>query len=232
MMDYEHQPANHLSFRLAKVVVVPRFFPSAALRRFGASTVKVITYEGFKEELYLADFRADPDVVRDLGMTSNSVVAVMRPPPEGALYHRASNSRFDDLLEQARLRDDVGVVLLPRMADQAARYRALPGVVVPNRAVDGCSLLASADLTIGAGGTMNRESALLGTPTYTVFAGRIAAADQELIRTGRMQDLRSSDAVPVFAKKHPRPASMELGRDQIVESVRRAVRQAVGTASP
>ena len=37
MMDYEHQPANHLSFRLARRVVVPATFPEDSLRRFGAS---------------------------------------------------------------------------------------------------------------------------------------------------------------------------------------------------
>jgi predicted glycosyltransferase len=31
MMDYDHQPANHLSFRLAQRVIVPRFFLRARL---------------------------------------------------------------------------------------------------------------------------------------------------------------------------------------------------------
>ena len=31
---------------------------------------------------------------------------------------------------------------------------------------------------------MTRESALLGTPTYTVFLGELAAEDAELIRLG------------------------------------------------
>ena len=35
-MDYEHQPANHLAFRLASRVIVPRAFPTEALRRYGA----------------------------------------------------------------------------------------------------------------------------------------------------------------------------------------------------
>src|SRR5215216_5683751 len=52
MMDYEHQPANHLSFRLAGRVIVPAAFPEAALRRCGARSRKVRRYEGFKEELY------------------------------------------------------------------------------------------------------------------------------------------------------------------------------------
>ena len=58
MMDYEHQPANHLSFRLAERVIVPEAFPEAALRRFGARPGKVVRYPGFKEELYLAAFAA------------------------------------------------------------------------------------------------------------------------------------------------------------------------------
>jgi Protein of unknown function (DUF354) len=32
------------------------------------------------------------------------------------------------------------------------------------RSIDACSLLALADLTVGAGGTMTGESAILGTP--------------------------------------------------------------------
>src|SRR5918999_5164261 len=35
LMDYEHQPANHLAFRLAHRVIVPSSFPEEALRRYG-----------------------------------------------------------------------------------------------------------------------------------------------------------------------------------------------------
>jgi predicted glycosyltransferase len=50
LMDYEHQPANHLAFRLATCVIVPRAFPDAALRRYGASVNKVRRYNGTKED--------------------------------------------------------------------------------------------------------------------------------------------------------------------------------------
>ena len=33
LMDYEHQPANHVAFRLASRVIVPRVFPATELRR-------------------------------------------------------------------------------------------------------------------------------------------------------------------------------------------------------
>lgn len=79
MMDYEFQPANHLSFRIANRVVVPMIFPRTALRRFGAHARKVIRYEGFKEELYLGTFQPTDDVLSELGLDRSLVIAVMRP---------------------------------------------------------------------------------------------------------------------------------------------------------
>jgi hypothetical protein len=202
MMDYEHQPANHVSFRLATRVFVPAVFPEAALRRFGAPERKVVRYEGFKEQMYLGEFRPDASVLEQLGLDRTRIIVVMRPPPDGALYHPMVNGRFDQVLDFAVQREDVEVVLLPRTRRQAERYRARPGRIhVPPEAVDGRSLLALADLTIGAGGTMNRESALLGTPTYTVFAGDLAAVDAQLMREGRLVDLRLPGGVPRFEKK-------------------------------
>jgi predicted glycosyltransferase len=200
MMDYEHQPANHLSFRVARRVIVPSVFPASALRRYGAKEQKVLRYNGFKEELYLNGVRRDHGVLEKLGVDREKVIVVLRPAPEGALYHRMANARFDQLLETVRRRTDTQAVLLPRSDDDAARYGALANVIVPSRPFDGLSLLAGADLTIGAGGTMTRESALLGTPTYTVFLGRPAAVDAELVRLGLLRDLRTGGA-PTFAKK-------------------------------
>ena len=68
MMDYEHQPANHLSFRLARRVIVPEVFPEASLRRFGARPGKVVRYDGFKEELYLAGVAPEPALLVSLGL--------------------------------------------------------------------------------------------------------------------------------------------------------------------
>jgi len=91
-------------------------------------------------------------------------------------------------------------VLLPRTAEQAARY-AQKGVEIPERPIDGRALLATVDFTIGAGGTMTRESALLGTPTYTVFLGKLAAVDAELIRLGRIVDLRDEGTLPAVERR-------------------------------
>jgi predicted glycosyltransferase len=169
-------------------------------------------YEGFKEELYLAGFSPDTTILDELGLDGERVIAVFRAPPDGALYHRDENNRFDELLDAARARPDVQTVLLPRTKEHERAFRALDGVVVPDGPVDGRSLLACADLAIGGGGTMSRESALLGTPTYTVFAGKLACVDAELIRSGLMQDLRDPGASPQFEKRAAPPARVPAQR--------------------
>lgn len=219
MMDYEHQPANHLSFRLARRVIVPEVFPEGSLRRLGAAPRKVVRYPGFKEELYLADFHPDPAVLNGLGLDGERVIAVLRPPPEGALYHRMANERFEQILRHACEQKDVQVVLLPRTAEQRSRYGERTGLRVPSGAIDGSSLLALADITIGAGGTMNRESAMLGTPTYTVFQGRLAAVDAELMRQNRLTDLRGSESMPRFEKKGPQTSASAPNAAAIMERI-------------
>jgi len=204
LMDYEYQPANHLSFRLASRVVVPRAFPRDRLRRFGARKRRVSMFDGFKEELYLDGVDdSDGGVDDSHGIEEHQptrparVRAVFRPPPEGALYHQAANALFDRVLNAVIARGDVDVIVLPRMAAQRQRYVHMEGVHVPDRAIDGLRVLRSADVFIGAGGTMSREAALLGVRAYTLFGGRLAAVDAELIRRGLLHDLRDKDAADI-----------------------------------
>src|SRR5712672_3952889 len=127
LMDYEHQPANHLAFRLASRVIVPRAFPSAELKRYGAATRKVKRYEGTKEDVYLADFASDPEFAEtllQLGIASDDVLVVARPPAREALYHRFENELFDELLSHLSSREEVKIILLPRSDVQRADYEA------------------------------------------------------------------------------------------------------------
>ena len=200
LMDYEHQPANHLAFRLASRVIVPRAFPAAELRRFGASMRKVKRYEGTKEDVYLADFAPDPafpGVLRKLGVTSEDVLIVVRPPAREALYHRFENELFDELLSDLNSRPNVKIILLPRSDTQRVDYeqRKFNKLIMPHVALDGANLVAAADLVVSAGGTMNREAAALGVPAVSIYAGKWAAIDEELMREGRLQRLSSREEI-------------------------------------
>jgi uncharacterized protein len=203
MFDYEYATLQHsLNCRLATRVLVPDAIPPARLRRFGVRPPRLVRYPGLKEEYYLAGFEADPEVPRGLGLDGGRIGVVLRPPADVALYHRFANPLFDDVLGRLGRRDDVVSVVLPRTPEQGARIRALhlPGVVVPEHAVDGGSLIAGADLVVSAGGTMNREAVVLGTAVYTTFAGRLGGVDERLVAEGSLRPLERADDL-VIARK-------------------------------
>jgi predicted glycosyltransferase len=229
-MDYEHQPANHLAFRLASRVVVPSAFPEDALRRFGAGREKVRRYEGIKEDVYLADFEPDPRFASLLferfGVdTTRDTLVVVRPPAGEALYHRFENELFDELLKRLLSRGGVKVLLLARTDAQReeleSRFRA-DNLVAPREALDGANLIAAADLVVSAGGTMNREAAALGVPAATVYAGRWAALDEQLVREGRLKRIASRedlDALRVSRKGETTARRATAVRAQVADLI-------------
>ena len=219
LMDYEHQPANHLAFRFASRIIVPASFPARRLRACGARVGKVRRYHGTKEDVYLADFQPDPSFAAqlcELGVKPDNVLVLMRPPAHDALYHRFQNTLFDEALEMLAAKVNAQVILLPRNEAQRAAY-ANKGVIIPARPLDGANLIAASDLVISAGGTINREAAALGVPAASVYAGKWAAVDEGLVNEGRLRRITNVSALVVEKK---RAASPKASREVIDEVVR------------
>lgn len=203
IMDYEGQAANHYAFRLAHKVIVPEFFPDKALKRFGAKTRNVIKYNGFKEQLYLSDFVPDPTFLSELAESCQTesvsdlekkVIVTVRTPATMAVYHQFENPVFDKLLHQLNSRSDSFSVILPRTNEQGIKIKEnFPNLFIPDRALDGRNLAYFSDLVISAGGTMNREAAILGTPAYSLFLGAFPEVDKKLISMERMYHISNEN---------------------------------------
>ena len=196
-MDFEHQPANHVAFRLATRILVPEMIEVDAIRRQGATPGKVVRYPGLKEELYIGDFEPDREILAKVSAEPRPrIVAVARTPPTRALYHSSSNPLFEAALGTVCSQPGVLCVVLARHPEQIAAIEALglPNCVLPRAAIDSRSLVYAADLMIGAGGTMTREAAVMGIPTWTLFAGKTPAVDEWLERRGMLSRLTARRA--------------------------------------
>lgn len=196
MMDYEHQPANHLAFRLANLVVTPTAVGYELLRRYGVRRSSLVHYEGYKEEIILSGFQPDPGFRASVGLDADDMVAVVRPAAEGALYHRHRNTLTGEVITRLA-GSGLHVLLSPRTAEQARLYEQRDDVTVLANPVSGADLLYWADLVVGAGGTMTREAAVLGTPTWSMFQGKPAAVDAALVREGKLRLLSAASDLPL-----------------------------------
>jgi hypothetical protein len=219
--DFEGASGMHrVNFRLADKVMFPSVIPFASLSALGLDERRYRSYPGLKEQVTLADFEPDPGVVHELGLDPERPICVLRPPATMSLYHRGlENTLFDEVLEHLRT-SGAQVVLLPRTPEQAAAWRGLTGVAIPARPVDGPSLVYAADLVISAGGTMNREAALLGVPTWTTFAGELGAVDRLLVAQGRLRVLERVADVEV-RKRLRTPIALDGLADAVTEEILR-----------
>ena len=220
--DFEGATTMHrINFRLADKVMVPAVIPFSALAALGLDERRYRPYAGIKEQVTLADFDPDVTVLEQLGLDAAAPIAVLRPPATMSLYHRGiENPLFDEVLDYLRGRD-VQIVLLPRTPDQAREFAGVTGVVVPGKPVDGPSLVYAADLVVSAGGTMNREAALLGTPTWTTFAGELGAVDRMLIDNGSMAILERPEQLEIRKRTPGRPDHEALADAVTAEILRR-----------
>lgn len=226
-MDFEHQPVNHLAFRLAHAILLPEALRGTGVEGQGASVKKTRFYPGLKEEIYLADFQPDASVLERIGLrrSADEPLVVLRTPPSRAVYHRFDNPLFGDLLDAVGRDPRARCVVLTRHPEQREAIEALrlPNMVVPASAVDSRSLMWAADLMIGAGGTMTREAALLGTPTVSVFAGEEPAVDAWLRERGSLRRLADASELGPIECRGDAPPSLEQLRARSEQLVRHFV---------
>jgi uncharacterized protein len=233
-MDFEHQPANHLAFRLADAILVPEAMPREVIRRQGAAQKKIRCYDGLKEEVYLGDFQPDARVLEKLGIDdrNGSVLVVARTPPSRATYHRFDNPLFLEALKAFGSQRDVRLVVLVRHPEQRGPIAelGLPNCTIPEMAIDSRSLMYSADLVLGAGGTMTREAALLGVPTVSLFAGPPPGVDQWLIEKGALRRVTEIGQLEPAVPRPREPRSIEELRERAREVMKSFVRAVVSRA--
>ncbi len=197
MFDYEWTEMSIFT-RLATQLVCPRAISDERLEDAGIPTAKTVRYDGFKEELYLPEFAPDTEFRSELGVGADRRLVTIRPPGLIGNYHDSQSEAIcRELIGRAAADGANAVVILPKtrlereLVDAAMPPNPAATVIIPERALPGLQLLYHSDLAISGGGTMNRESALLGTPTYSMFTGRRAAIDEELARRGLLTFLSS-----------------------------------------
>ena len=89
-------------------------------------------------------------------------------------------------------------MVLPRFKEQAEIFEGIDNVHILKTPVDTSSIIKKSDLVIGAGGTMNREAAILQTPVISCYPGETLSVDQYYINQGLMY--RSVDTDDVINK--------------------------------
>lgn len=201
MFDYEWTEM-HIFKRTADVLLCPFVLTDSILEPAGIPLDKVQRYNGLKEELYLPSFVPDTSFRNSLGISDEQSMITIRPSAMTSNYH---DSRSEDilvaLLERMKSEPNAIAVVTPRtsadkqLVTSCIDKYSLTNVLIPERALPGMQLLYWSDCVISGGGTMNRESALLGTRTISMFTGKRPAIDEYLSKSGKLRFIDSPNDV-------------------------------------
>lgn len=205
MYDYEFTETVIFN-RFSDKVLVPDQIPGKTLDEIKLPARKCVKYKGLKEELYLYYFQPDQNFWQkfteknNLKISDKSLLVALRPPATTANYHNEESERLLGELLRYFVHDErTFTVILPRTSEQKREIEQLIKALkldesrcfLIEKAVNGLDLAASVDLLVSGGGTMNREAVLLGTPVYSIFAGKQGALDAAMEKNGLLTFIRA-----------------------------------------
>jgi len=228
--DYEGNPGMHIICRVAEKILVPDVFSKENLYPYGASEDQIEFYKGLKENVYLSEFVPDPLFLDNVNIPKDKILVTMRPASEVSAYHQFENPLFEEALHYLASHNNTLIILLPRNSEQRHKYEKLgfANVIFPSGVLDGPNLIYYSDLIVGAGGTMNREAVVLGSPVYSLFMGRLGSVDRFLIDSGKMVWIKDSpdiNRIKITKRNTLENKYQQTGRNLVTDIVDRILEQ-------
>ena len=180
----------------ADVVIVPEACAENFEKFFGRD--KVVFYNGYKEDVYIADYIPDPGFVNKIPFDR---YVVIRPESLGSLYVLEKHSLVPELLKLFE-KEGINVVYLPREKEDAEFAKGF-GAYIPPKALNGLDLCYYSDAVLTGSGTMAREAACMGKPAVSFFPGtRLLSVDRKLIEEGKMLHSRDAKEIVEYVIKN------------------------------
>jgi len=218
VFDYEH--ARKTGPRTYTWTFVPEEIPADHLAKMGLPENQLFRYHGLKEEVYTGVYQHNPGLLKRLGYDDERVIVTIRPPATKATYHEhLSDVICRRVLENIVKEPNVLALFLRRDGDATfddfLQYENIENVTVP---VKGLDLIIESDVVISGGGTMVREAAALGVPSYSIFAGKKGAVDDRLDREGKLVLIRDpEDVEKIRFVKRDKQATDYVQNDAVLE---------------
>jgi predicted glycosyltransferase len=234
--DYEFADLTFERLTGSHVVFPDVIDPGAYLAK-GIRRERLIPYQGLKEHISFTGVDLESVAPYPIeGIEDDGLVRVLfRPPAEESHYYREASGELTFALLDHLAREESAVVVLspryPRQAEYLERFRWTNTPVVLREAVPFVPLLKSADRVVSSGGTMVREAAFLGIPSYSIYRGELGGVDRHLANAGRLRLLSSPADFDALELSKRGPIDVLAGNPSLLAELADAVLTRAGGRS-
>ena len=214
-----------LEMSLSSKIICPRAMPVDEFRASGYDLDRIMQYEGYKENVYVARYSPDEEFLKELPFGE---FVVVRPEALTAAYVQEKQSIVPELLKNLE-KENINVVFLPR-SDIEKEYAKGSNPFIPERTLNGLDLAWFSRAVLTGSGTFAREAACLGNNAISFFPEtKLLAVDQNLIDEGRILHSRDPHEIVDFILSHPRKSSKEFieNSKSVLDEVTRITKSAI-----
>lgn len=206
--------SSRMALPFLSYLVIPQSIDRQRFRRF-SRRVKIYSFDGFKEDIYIADYRPDPGFLG--GLPFRDFVAVRPEALKAEYVPRDARSIVPELLKEL---GEAGfkVLYLPRYPEDrewAAGMEA--NVYIPPEPLNGLDVCYYSRAVLTGSGTFAREAAAMGTPAVSFYPGKeLLAVDRDMIERDWIVHSREPSEIVRFVETSGKKAAADRERSRAV----------------
>ena len=180
------------SFAMGSFFIFPYYFKYQKVqKKYHLKDSQIKTFNGFKEDIYIADFKADPAFLEQLPFKD---FITIRPENLKASYvPKDSTTIVPQLFEVFK---DKSILFLPRYEEEKKYAEGYSNVWWPDGPLSGLDVCYNTKAMLTGAGTFAREAALLGIPAVSFFPSPVfLSVDEAMQELGIEFKSRNPEAI-------------------------------------
>lgn len=186
------------AYKFGSDFIFPSYFNSERIeKKFKITQDRIHKFEGFKEDIYIADYTPDPNFLDQLPFKE---FITIRPENLKASYVPLdAKTIMIDLFEKFK---DYNILFLPRYSEERAYAEGYSNIFIPDAPLNGLDVCHYTSAMLTGAGTFAREAALLGRPSVSFFPGKtFLTVDQIMQEKGWEFKSRDVDEIYAYVQK-------------------------------
>lgn len=167
------------SLKFIDHLILPSAINQSDFNKLGIKSNKICQYEGYKEDIYIADFIPDSSFMDSIPFGD---FVVVRPEAYKATYVSKNVKTIVPKLVRYLISNGENVIYLPRYPeDERLVSRSTKNIYIPSNPLNGLDLCYYSKCVLTGSGTLAREAACLGVPSVSFFPEILLAVDQMMV---------------------------------------------------
>jgi len=201
---------NNLTVPFSNKCILPDCIETKMKMLYGGT--EILSFNGVSEVSNIAGFAPNKAVLDELKLEEGKILTIRTGPLDAGYFNEKTG------LEKhiTELSKDYDIIAFPRNEKDRTLFEKC-GAKVSENGIDFHSLVYYSEAFLGEGGTMTRESALLGTPTISCYPQQLLEVDNLLISKNLMQHSQDPAKIAEIIKESNKNHTRKLAQEAMGE---------------